>query len=778
MSFFGLQTVVRDDAEEQTIDFDDSYDDKLGDKLQETNDELNDETFGVDIGTSKDFDFAGQTARVADTLDEEQFAFARTSKPAGPSGLGPQQQQPPLPENVPSLTPIPSLWGASGPAPQTSAPAPASQPAPAQPRALTLEEVEAEMLRKRSQQPPPPHPQQYGMPAFGYGMPPPPPGYPVPPPDPAIVQQHPGVQYMGFPPQVGQVPQQVPHQQVPHQVPQQVPLQAQQAQQGPPGIPPQAQQAQQQQPAEGQPSDGDGQQPGNKPYKLHPDHRSGVPSLNQVISEDQAKSQEENERLLEKSRKTAAIVKYNGLMSQWDKNFIMRIQLQQMVTEDPYNEDFYYQVHSAIRARNNPQQPLNAFAKTYLFQRGQRGRFRRDHNPLQKMQQQVQQAVESARKHPKKDQIAPEGALGKISVGSGKRPRQTLNVMRSHQREGSADLQTPSPGGAGDRATPAGIDLSEATRSLPQYQKEGGNYDKKHILKAIEDVYSILLQVESYERTQPPEGTPEFGEWEAKMRTQIDDLWDRLQVTAPTDANNVHPFIVMLSHDKGKKIIPRIFRHIDQKQRLTILTRIIAHIDSLEVVKLGVYVGGVDLKPKVREAIELFSQTVLPPLVRLISESSYDVVVGLFEILLKSPQIVHVASTKIGLAFLTVLISRAELIKQSEEDAPSKASVDDNWEITFNNLFNSIQGHLAGIFPPRNVDDSYVWHFLASLALAAKLDHQRVMVDEVRDKIFGTMAEAKALPVELGSQKIANLNLFLNVMGLNATTTAIGELEN
>lgn len=717
MSFFGLKTVTADNSGEQTLDFEDTYDDGLGNALEEANDDMNDETFGGDMTVAKDFDFAGQTAQVADTIDEEHFTFARTAKPVQSTAT------PPVPGDVPSLQPIASLWGSSaattpspGPGPSQQQPQ-VEQQQPQQPRVLSLEEVEAQMMARAKQQqqqpfgsyPPPPPPPP------GFPMPPPPPGFPMPPPDPAILNSQ-----MGFPPSGG------------YPVPQQQQQQQPQVQQPP-------------QPQTQQPSTVEEQQ---RPYSIakQGSEQSAVPSLGEVMNEDIAKSQAENERLLQKSRKNAQIVRYNGLMSQWDKNFIMRIQLQQLVTEDPYNEDFYYQVHSAIQARNNPQQPLNALAKTYLFQRGQRngGRFRRD-NPLQRMQQQVQQAVASAREHPKKEQIAPEGALGKISMGSGMRPRKKLNVTKKTPEESLVD--------------------SGVTSEI---------YDPKTGLKTIEDVYSILLQVESDERSRPQSNEDgRLEEWEAKIQAQVDQLWEKLQVTAPVDKNNAHPFILMLTHDKGKKLVPRVFRHIDQKQRLTILTRIMAHLDALDVVKNGVYVDGQDLKPRDRESIELFSQTVLPPLVRLISESSYDVVVGLFEILLKSSQIVHVACTKVGLAFLTVLISRAELIKQNEDAADR----DDNWQNTFNNLFNSIHGHLSSMFPPRNVDDSYVWHFLASLALAAKLEHQRIMVDEVRDKIFGTMAEAKALPVELGSAKIANLNLFLNVMGLNATTTEIGELE-
>lgn len=714
----------------------------------EANDDLNDETFG-DFSVAKDFDFAGQTARVADTLDEEQYVFARSNKPSTSYAT----QGSPNPSTLPirNLQPIPSLWGAADQTERLSTQH--SSSSDNKPKMLSLEELEAQMMAKTQQLPQ--QPVMFNQ--FGYHQQ-----------FPASNMQYPNVNQFNVPQGFAQDPailnssaihpqqfmQQMPLQQLPGQNPI---FQQQQMLQSQPHIQQQLQaQAQQSsQPGHPQPQ----QQPQDAaPYKLVPERANPVPSLTEVIHEDLAQNSAEHERLLRKSRKIAQIVKYNNLMSSWDKNFITKIQLQQMVTEDPYNEDFYYQVHSAIQARNNPQQPLNSFARTYLFQRGQRnGRFRKHDNPLQRMQQQVQQAIANAKEHPKKEQITLEGALGKISLGSGKRPRQalTLNKLDSSDEKGAKE---------------------------PRISVRA--YDLRSLLRLIETIYGTLLEIESLERSRPqssPEGQPPASdeameEWQGKLKEQVDKLWEELQVVAASDpnSNEVHPFIAILSHDKGKKLVPRIFRHISQKQHLTILTRVIAHIDTLDVVKGGAYVDGQDLKPKMKESIDLFSQTVLPPLVHLISESSFDVVIGLLDILLNSSNAVLVGSTKIGLAFLTVLISRAELISQQDEVAPEEL---ENWQNTFNNLFVKLQGHLSGIFPPRNVDDSYVWHFLASLALAAKLEHQRVIVDEVRERIFGTMAEAKALPLELGAQKISNLNLFLNVMGLNATTTEIGELN-
>lgn len=753
MSFFGLNTVVDSTAKPSVFDFND-ISEQSRDIYEETNDDLNDETFGEAIAPGdRNFDFAGQTAQVSGTLDEEQFAYTRHRKPVGINASGAAGNSQIEQSSEPSLQPLASLWGPA------AAPAATSQPpsSGSAPKIMSLEEVEAQMLAssrpisQHQQQPPQFNGAMGGFPGpqgpqghFPHGGFPPMDPYAMRfPQDPAILGGMPMGSPMGF---NGPVPHMAQAGGPLHHAP------------PPPPPPTTTHSASSVAPAstesvnaisvsEAGESD---KKPSAAPYSIVQPTEELPPSLNQLRSE--AAGKHEKERVFHKHSKSNGTppppgLRFNGLMTQWDKNFVMRVQLQQVVTEDPYNEDFYYQVHSAIQSRNNPEQPLNALANTYLFQTGQRGgRDRRGHqeNPLKRMQQQVQQAVSSAREHPKREKIQAEGALGAISVGGVKRPKKALNLS----------LQLSLPG------------KEHAPRS-ELYSK-----NQKHLLKKMEDVYATLLDIESAERSRPNDAE-ELTKWEENREVRCAELWENLQVLAPVDAEGNQPFILMLSHAKGKKLIPRIFRHIDAKQRLTLLTRIVAHLDQLDVVKDGSYKNG-ELKARSRESIEVFSQAVLPPLVHLISESNYDVVIGLLDIILGNSDIVHLCSTKIGLAFLTVLISRAELINQEENVEQHDV---ENWQNTFNTLFSKTRGHLLGMFPPRNVDDSYVWHFLASLAVAARLEHQRVLVDEVREKIFGTMNEAKALPMEIGAAKISNLNLFLNVMGLNATATEITELN-
>jgi hypothetical protein len=115
----------------------------------------------------------------------------------------------------------------------------------------------------------------------------------------------------------------------------------------------------------------------------------------QMSSQDREVYLAEEAKRAKRNHKIFLLSKNNGLMTPQDKNFITRIQLQQLLTatggidnepgsEDQLAEDFYYQVYAQIRGppRSGPGQPLNQFAQTYLFQTGSRyGYGRSRHHP-------------------------------------------------------------------------------------------------------------------------------------------------------------------------------------------------------------------------------------------------------------------------------------------------------------------------------------------------------------------------------------------------------------
>ncbi|KAF1936477.1 hypothetical protein EJ02DRAFT_438516 [Clathrospora elynae] len=785
------------------IDFEETYD-GLGDQLDDDADDLNDDTFGGGPAR-KDFDFAGQTSKIQNTLQEEQMLYQARQKPS--------QQRPPIPqaskpnrsgyesykdpEYIPQLEARADIWGLKPKLPvphRQPSPQPmvaSHQPAPAR-KAMSMEEVEA-MMRAQSippvQQAPTPgfpaygHPQQQHHPQFPHGQPP-----------------YPGMPGGGMPgqfaPQILQRPQQQQQQQVRAELPDQPvrsqPLQQptilQRQQQRPqsnePNAPQQRQAPPQAQP-QGPPSQprqilqnpnrlsGHGQpmaQTGPQgPRGQTPGHNRGPSFPGMVITHpdqllqlsegERAAFLEEDAKRAKRNHKIALLAKDNGLMTPQDKNFITRIQLQQLMTatgnldergpEAAIAEDFYYQVFSQIRGapRQNPQQPASQFAQTYLFQTNNRFGARRGRggdNHMQRMEQQIQRAVEAAKARPKARQLVVQGSLGKIAFSNSKTPRPLLNLKRPE------------------------------TNDKLQKLHKSSIADRKEALRNIEAVYRTLMQMEDHERVlpppihenSPPEAIQAHMEWRSKIEALHRQLWLNTKIMEPINPNTPHPFISVLSHAKGKKVIPRLFRHIDEQERITVVTMIVVHLDALSVVGHAIATPEEPLSAAIREEVDLFAQTVTPPISTHIADSPLNIIVGLLGLILDRTNLHVVARSKIGLMLLTIIVSRAELLKQS---APELVTDWQQWTELYNRLFDVVEPVLPFLFPGsiNDTDDMYIWQFLAAMGVGASPEQQQRLVLGVKDRVMETVSVSKALPAEMASARTANVNLFMRAIGLD-----------
>lgn len=736
---------------EYRLNFEDTYD-GLGDQLDEGQDEFNQDTFGeVDTApVGKDFDFFGKTAQVSDVIGEEQVRYNLQNPQAAVAAQAPEaqtaDQQPRRtgyekyqdPGYIPDLQAKSSVWGL----PNRSEPAP--QPT-TQRKMLSLEEVEAQ-IRGHGAAPMPaghqmPLPQHISEPPLPLQRPPQMPGLPegFPQLPPEYLQAHYG---RAMPPQMlhpqTMAPEPFPHPSHAPNVPMhllQNPMQNPNAPPPPMGPPhPQALpsrdqhtlRVQQQQPPQKAPQHARGPS-AQLPMITNPQQ------LMNLSEEQRVAYLMEDAKRAKRNHKIFLLSKGNGLMTPQDKNFITRIQLQQLVaqagnmadtdSEAVLAEDFYYQVYSQIRGapRQHPHQPLGHFAQTYLLQTGNRlGHGSRKHgqsgdNHMQRMQQQVQRAVEAAKAKPKNKQLILEGSLGKISFGNAKGPKPSLNIKRPESSDGGKTTKKPQ------------TDLSLS--------------DRKTILANLEGVYNTLMELEDLERTMPlppseddPDAIQAHMEWRQNVSALNQKLWQELKVMEAIvpNSNTPHPFIAFLSYPKGKKAIPRIFRHIDQEQRITILTMIVVNLDNLDVVRRAHPVPG-ETQPSVavREAIDLFSQAVMPSLLGYVSEAPFHIIIGLLGLVITHTHVQFVARTRIGLGILTMLLSRAEIVKEA-----GQASENDwqQWVEKFNVLFDTLEPTFGDIFPSsiNAGDDMYVWQFLAATGIGASPDQQQRLVIAVK----------------------------------------------
>ncbi|KAI0132376.1 topoisomerase II-associated protein PAT1 [Xylariales sp. AK1849] len=815
------------DDDLDALNFEDTYD-GLGDQLDETDDAFNDDTFGGDSGAisqapvGKDFDFFGSTAKVANAIDEEHFRFARQQpapkaiNPTGTSAVTTSYNDysyppPPraarsgyekyrAPEPAADLQVDASIWGTAPKKTATPTAVSHSQsaaPAPAGRKVMSLEEVEAAM-RAQATKPvaaPPGQPQvqPQQLPAF-FAAPPQAQQQPSQHPRPESVdyrhQQYES-QALGHQLRDGRDPAQT---QVggPHGHPITI-LQRPSSKHASPSVPSPLSHQHQPPPPQQQPLaaptqilqnpkrlSGDAARVGIPTHPANHGHRSQnsfsrqpqIPhtaQLGNLSEQDKATFLEAEVRRAKRNHKIHVLSRDNGLMTPQDKSFITRIQLQQLVsaTGDPnefgtdaaLNEDFYYQVHSSLKAaqRPNPNQPLNNFAQTYLFQTGNRHGGMRRHgrgpeNHMQRMEQQVQRAVEAAKNKPKNKQLIIEGSLGKISFSNAKTPKPLLNLKRN---ESSGDAR---PGSS--HRTP--------TTSIN---------DRKVALRAIEDVYMTLMKMEDHERTMPPpppngNADQEYAERQTEWQVVAEGfnvrLWDALKVHEPVGGSEVHPFIAFLSYPKGKKAIPRVFRQLSHEQRTTILTMIVVHLDQLDVVQGAQVHSGepVNLSAAMRESIEAFSAAVMPCLFNLLNDTELHIVTAVLSIIIDRLNIDTVARTRIGSSMLAVILSRAELIRQS---GIANEQSWQQWLTVFATFFNRLEPTLPNIFPGTvtSGEDMYVWQFLAAIGIGASPDEQSRLVLAVKDRVMDTVAISKTLPADMAKQRLDNVNLFMRSIGLD-----------
>ncbi|KAF8840823.1 hypothetical protein BDN67DRAFT_968002 [Paxillus ammoniavirescens] len=571
----------------------------------------------------------------------------------------------------------------------------------------------------------------------------------------------------------------------------------------------------------------------------------------------------ETERMEEKRRRKAAKIahmsRYNDLMTQSDKDFITRIQVSQLVTQDPYAEDFYAQVYGAlIRSRMGLQPGVDAervlkFGSgggVGLGMREQKAGGRRP-SAMQKMEAQVERIVSNARLREKEKGLhslhSLQGALGKTSGRSYKAaPRQLLQVDSStatptlsgahphiSKEDGPALNDNRIIDGAAREAAKLGREaLGDAAGKDGVVRKEP--LTQRQVLVALESLYDLVLDIEQLRRDQPFEEDEEaIVIWEAQYDDLVEQIWVGLKVLVPLETSDPHPFISLLTLEKGKRILPRLSRHITPARMLTLLTLLVACFSQLDVVK---YAHLLDLpedshlharnrshspsannaanaqatpdRDEVERQTQAFLGSVLQSILPVVAKAELRLIAGLLGLLLDRSDVVMIAQTRPAIAVLTLFMSRVEIIKQGMNGIPESTELPtaedaQQWQLMFDHLFQLLAPHFLLLFPstrralqlsatptqhniqgqtppqPPNAEmlDQPVWQFLAALALHASPEQQSTLVSGLREKVLENVASAQkgwgVMDEEERTAKLSNVNLFLHALGLDSSQITV-----
>lgn len=203
-------------------------------------------------------------------------------------------------------------------------------------------------------------------------------------------------------------------------------------------------------------------------------------------------------------------------MTQSDKEHIHKIQISQLVTDDPNADDFYCRMWTAIRQQPPPTLEIGRVGNSS-------GRGSRQDQSLAR---QVQRIVNDARKRTKATQLSLEGALGAIAINSVRTPRQALQIAES---------------------TPSVNELEEehSFTHFPQHFSVNPQVqqaqDRKRILKIIEHIYDRVLGLEQLVRQKPTfskanterESRELLERWNLEFVAMAAELWQELRVSEP-----------------------------------------------------------------------------------------------------------------------------------------------------------------------------------------------------------------------------------------------------
>lgn len=449
------------------------------------------------------------------------------------------------------------------------------------------------------------------------------------------------------------------------------------------------------------------------------------------------------------NQSTNDMSQYDGLMNNSDKNFINRIQLSQLISDDPYSEDYYYYSYNSLKNKDNQQklQDKSNLLSSLQDKESPNVKNKHNENPVLKIQQQIQNIVASGKMKPKATQLSLEGALGKISLSNVRAPRQILSVKK----------------------------LSDSTeRNDTKASHTNVERNDKFYLYCIERVYNSLIEISEIMRKQKQSRQENYkpaddDEQNKKIMLFKEQILESLHIREPIpeNPNTIHPFISIISYNKGKKLIPRIFEYINSEQKLAILTIITVYLDHLDVVVYDLYRFSNEPRPPyIKENIDTFTQVALPSLLAYVSEASLKTIIELLSIILERMDLQMIAITKIGLSFLTMFISRAEIIKQYGHADESDLK---KWREIYDLMFSKLIGRFIYIFPPSLPfsDEIYPWQFMAACAISSTLEQQHILVTEVREKVMDNVLSSKHLPPDIAAIKLGNVNLFLHALGLD-----------
>ena len=164
----------------------------------------------------------------------------------------------------------------------------------------------------------------------------------------------------------------------------------------------------------------------------------------------------------------------------------------------------------------------------------------------------------------------------------------------------------------------------------------------------------------------------------------------------------------------------------------------------------------------------------MTPLVAVLVQLTWIDLFATLNSILDNSLLDWVCKTKAGLVFTCIILSRLELLKNTDPESDDATRFSTYY---MDKIYQALSDHLSdflpfcllkrlrpgmkAVHPPVTSHSYYIWQFMALLALNMDDERKRAIVLELRERILAIVAEGER-------SEVKHLNVFLNALGLDA----------
>ncbi|XP_064425487.1 protein PAT1 homolog 2 [Latimeria chalumnae] len=340
--------------------------------------------------------------------------------------------------------------------------------------------------------------------------------------------------------------------------------------------------------------------------QLHPQHKRLLSQRQQRLQSSQRKVRE------------MRFDPFANLMSQKEKDWIIKVQMIQLQSENPHLDDYYYQsYYEKLERKMAEEEQLSNRAK----------------REPQKLTTPYVQKTESY-----EPVVHIEGSLGQVAVSTCYSPRRAIDAVHAAMSE-------------------------EDIKAL--------GHQRLRVLNSIEKMFLMLLETEDMERKLTVLPEKEKSRFREKCSKKVQDIYEMLQVGQSGDSEDEteDEFLQFLSVAKGKKLVCRLLLYLQHKEAVEILLAVTRHLpflfkkdlldESLPVLykPLTIVIGGLSFSQLIEALQELTKQ---------VPESAERTLSLVFQ-------------NKFGISLLYALLSHGERVLSSEAGPESSIGDFDKW---------------------------------------------------------------------------------------------------